>query len=546
MKHREQAKAKKGTTPRFGETNSELISRAPQVDSVFKSLEQSMLHILGFRDSKTGAPAQTLLMAFLVLLVVPLGCNPIADTGSRRPDSPTQTSPTPPPSPGGGGTPAELAFATSGFSANLEFQIAPNNLLGLTFTLQASGHEVYVKGLHFAANGTLNETSLGQALLLEDIDFDGEVDPGELAAPISSTTAPAVLVDNGTISFNELANNPLTLQPGGPRQFFVVLDGTALLPTPSLVGSTLVLAPDGGVNGIAAVDSQGLTVLATGKFTPPNPAVTLGIHDHLLISELNSLGQNNSGQYIEIYNPTPQTISLRHYYLSTVNGASTNDYFAISQGPLGNFSPLGSAAPGNNEFVVRFPATATIASGQALLIAMEGTSFNNSPAFNAKAEFAMRNPQGGSTQAQMLTWDGATFSATPLNIFISFNINFGVITLFEWNDSTQPDLLTDIDIFAYGLSAGAAEFIDKTGVSLDGVDVDAIASTFNADTSPASQKAALSHAISGGAGTASHRVDFTEGTESSSTGNGFNGDIETSENLNVTFLTGTPSPGLVP
>ncbi len=80
------------------------------------------------------------------------------------------------------------------------------------------------------------------------------------------------------------------------------------------------------------------------------------------------------------------------------------------------------------------------------------------------------------------------------------------------------------------------EFTDKTGVQVDGPDADTTPSVYVADT-PAAQQVSVS-------GTIVQRIDFTEGSETPTGGNGVTGNNELSENVNVTFVTATTAtPG---
>ena len=103
-----------------------------------------------------------------------------------------------------------------------------------------------------------------------------------------------------------------------------------------------------------------------------------------------------------------------------------------------------------------------------------------------------------------------------------------VVILYTWDGAS--DLVQDID---YALWGDAAEAVDKTGVSVDGPDGDAVASAYLADTAIGVQDV-----ISGGShasGDSFQRIDFDEGVEIQGGGNGVTGSDETSEDLSVTW-----------
>jgi hypothetical protein len=88
------------------------------------------------------------------------------------------------------------------------------------------------------------------------------------------------------------------------------------------------------------------------------------------------------------------------------------------------------------------------------------------------------------------------------------------------------------------------EAVDKTGVSIDGPDAGTDSSMYLPDTPIASQLSALNHS----SGTSVQRLDYSEGAQTMSGGNGVTGADETSEDLNNTFTNAyapTPNDSLV-
>jgi len=104
----------------------------------------------------------------------------------------------------------------------------------------------------------------------------------------------------------------------------------------------------------------------------------------------------------------------------------------------------------------------------------------------------------------------------------------------------------DVDYVDYedgstGSAGGNDEAVDKTGMTKDGPDGDAVASAYLSDTAVASQIPAPSHA----GGSSLGRTDVsTESSETSSGGNGITGHDETSEDMYAAFAVETPpTPG---
>ncbi len=114
-----------------------------------------------------------------------------------------------------------------------------------------------------------------------------------------------------------------------------------------------------------------------------------------------------------------------------------------------------------------------------------------------------------------------------------------VIILYYWDGLS--DLVSDVDYVIYNSGSPAAndEAVDKTGVWRDGPDPDADTTQYLPDTPISSQRSAINH----GTGSSVHRIDFREGGQVSSGGNGITGADETSESLDLTFSNNSlPSP----
>jgi hypothetical protein len=256
-----------------------------------------------------------------------------------------------------------------------------------------------------------------------------------------------------------------------------------------------------GLTGIMA------SLLVLAIFVTPGHA-----QSHLLLSEV-ALSPSD-GEFVELYNPTGGTISLGNYYL-----ADNNTYATL---------PMGTSAPDQGDFIVRFPAGATIAPGQTVVVAMTGAGFFTTYLTAAQFEVVGTSPNvPDMVQVRM--------PGTPALT----NAGEGIV-LFYWDGAT--DLVRDVDMVNAGLPVLANRIAGKTGLLVDGPDADAIASAYLADavTLPLQPSAP-------GAGLSTKRVALEAGQETQAGGNGITGHDETSENTLVTWDQAftAPNPGVV-
>lgn len=248
--------------------------------------------------------------------------------------------------------------------------------------------------------------------------------------------------------------------------------------------------------------------------------------NHLLISEF--CVTPTEGEFIEIYNGTGSTVILENYFLydATYYTDPHDDYINVVDD---SYSSFGS------DFLCQFPSGASIANGQYLVVAMDGAAFNTE--YGSDADFELKGTSG-SVPDMLETQSGSIGASAGLT-------NGGeVVLLFYWDGTS--DLVQDVDYVDYeagstGSAGGNIEAIDKTGVTKDGPDGDAVASAYLPDTAIASQIPAVTH--SGGESVARSSVT-TEASETASGGNGITSHDETSENFYTAFVVETPaSPG---
>lgn len=451
---------------------------------------------------------------------------------------------------GGGAAPTQssgipaltyLSVAVTG-SASLLGANIPVHVFRLT---NPSFATVTLTSLTVQASGTVNEVAFIQsAALIVDTNANGTIDAGETtAAQIGS----AWTTNDGAVTFGTITG--ATIAASSNRQFIVAaqlvpITGTAA--QAAVVGSTVIVGIQ-AASSIAATSSQG-THTTTGTFPSNNTPIVLGVHPHLLITEVVTGPGNAMGvtaEYIEIFNPTPSTVSLANTYLTDftiqpTTNPPTQAYYRLPQG--NNFGPAASLAGANTDFVVRFPATATIAPGAIIIIAIDGVGYRAArPAPAPAPNFCLKNA-GTSGAVQMLTWDGNATTTTPPN-FTAVQLaqplaqltNAGEqLWLYTWNQSA--DIIVDVDMVLWGVASAENTSIAKSGLAIDGIDAGTTTSTYLADTAENLQENVRAQA----SGDASiQRVDFNESTETKTGGNGQGGHNETSENWRTAFTSGT-------
>ncbi|MCP4535660.1 MAG: ExeM/NucH family extracellular endonuclease [Chloroflexi bacterium] len=232
-----------------------------------------------------------------------------------------------------------------------------------------------------------------------------------------------------------------------------------------------------------------------------------------------------TGEYIEIHNPTSDTIDLSNVYLFDATYANGGAYY------YNIVTGADAGGGGYGDFHARFPDGATIPAGAYQTVALNGSD-------NFFATY-------GILPTYELYGDGGTLDVIPdMREALPGSINDqGGLTnggeiaiLYFWDGFS--DLVTDLDYVVWG---DKDEAVDKTGVSIDGPDADSTASTYLADTAIVSQDVVDTGSHAGG--NTWQRMDLSEGTETQTGGNGVDGNDETSEDLSNTWCEYTPTPG---
>jgi hypothetical protein len=246
----------------------------------------------------------------------------------------------------------------------------------------------------------------------------------------------------------------------------------------------------------------------------------------LLISEI--VVTPTSGEFVEIHNPNTFPVDLSDYYITdaTYAGGGTY-YYQIVEG--------GGGGGGFGDWHARFPDGAMIGPDEFQTVAFVGDStffveYGVLPTYELFEDgYAvpsdvpdMREAFTGSINGQGGLTNGDE-----------------VVILYYWDG--MSDLVEDVDYLLYNSGSPVAnnEAVDKTGVSIDGPDAGTDPSTYLNDTPIANQVSAINH----GYGFSVHRIDYAEGAQIASGGNGVSGADETSEDLNNTFTDySVPSP----
>ena len=222
----------------------------------------------------------------------------------------------------------------------------------------------------------------------------------------------------------------------------------------------------------------------------------------LLLSEV-SLGPGGQ-EFIEIVNPSTQTVDLSTYYVSD-NGA----YFKV---------PAGTPAIQSGDFIEKFPAGASVDGHGVVTIAI-GSAVNFNGAFGVQPTYSI----GDGTMSPVTQMSPSLTDAGEL------------IVLFQW-DGVAP-LVKDVDMMLAGVPSASNSYISKSGYTQN-------TGTYATD---ANTLAVQATAPPGGKSTKRIALEAGHQTENGN-GNGIDGGDETSEDTSATWDSTytAPTPGAVP
>jgi hypothetical protein len=268
---------------------------------------------------------------------------------------------------------------------------------------------------------------------------------------------------------------------------------------------------------------------------------------HLLMTEICVVG---SAEFVEIVNPTAQPVDLSRYYLTdAIYSPDSQFYWRIVEPTLGPTNVGGGAF---YDFHARFPDGARIAAGDTITVAVGGSSAF-SGTFGALPTYEVYEDGAGPDDVPDLepVWStdadhNSIFSrnnANPSDDSVPTLTNTAeIVVLYYWNG--ESDLVTDVDVFRWGTSTSAV--FSKTGVSIDGPDADATASSYLPETATGSQRP--NTGTTGFAGaipeTYQRTPEVGEGSETASGSNGVGGHDEVSENWAATFVIAPATPAV--
>ncbi len=272
------------------------------------------------------------------------------------------------------------------------------------------------------------------------------------------------------------------------------------------------------------------------------PAGPVRAIDHILITEF--AVSPTDGEFLEIHNPTANAVDLTHYFLSDLHwsGDAISSYWRVTDGAL----VMTDAA--RFDFLAQFPAGTSIASGQTIVI-----SFGDDAAFSSFWSTGARVVKPDFELIQDGEFDGVPDMYDPgpdligmpyIGSAAGLSNGRDTINLFRWDGIS--DLVEDIDMVQWSDATNTFSTVspNKTGVSVDGPDADDDASTYLPDTAPQGQDLASTATPAHEFGATVSRIDFEEGTETQTGGNGILGHDETSENYSDTWMPSTePSIG---
>jgi len=258
--------------------------------------------------------------------------------------------------------------------------------------------------------------------------------------------------------------------------------------------------------------------------------------DHLLMSKVVVMARPNPGfgsEYVAITNPTAAAVDLSDYYLTDATFAGA-PYWELAQGD-------GAGGGGTTgDFNARFPAGASLAAGETIVVALEGsavfqTQFGMLPDFELFEDGASPDDVPDLVEAHpggiAAGLGNPTGNVAPSTGWLDDDES---LILYHWDGAT--DLVQDVDYLTWG-DTGVR--MDKSGLTVDGPDVDTTPGTYLADTVVGTQSPMTASDFL----EANERLDSNEGTETATGGNGLGGHDETSENLATTWgVTGTMDP----
>ena len=248
-------------------------------------------------------------------------------------------------------------------------------------------------------------------------------------------------------------------------------------------GALLALSPAGAQTCSIGGHNETSENFATGGWGTTNmsPGTVSGapFAFHLVISEVAPRGAgtgaaSDSSEYLEIYNPTPNPISLNGKYISDDIG-----YYKVVNGLY--------AVANTSDFNLKFPAGLMLLPGRTLVLCVTKAGFFGSGASAAAAQIflEMKDSNQNTTDDMIPVATGTTFPVTGGMFTNPATTNGEWIVLYCWDGAS--DRVCDVDYASWGANSASNPKMSKTGISIDGPDAGAATSAYNPDTAPATQ-----------------------------------------------------------
>lgn len=288
-----------------------------------------------------------------------------------------------------------------------------------------------------------------------------------------------------------------------------------------------------GGNGVGGRDetSENLdTTFADLPADPSNPDAgpgPVGPVAKLLLTEVCT--KPTAREFIEIYNPSDEDVDMSRYHITdAIYATNSQFYWRIAEG-----NPSATTAGGGTygDFHARFPDGFEIAAGDTIVISVAGSaSFASEYGFLPDLELYEDDLAADSVpDMEPIFTNGQYNSIVGDGSTPGLSNGSESLTLYHWDDGA--DLVTDVDFFLWGEYDSVR--YDKTGVTVG-------SSTYLPDTDTDSQRPYVAEHDMENSYT---RIDGSEGSQTTSGGNGVGGRDETSEDLDNTFdnLPATPS-----
>ncbi len=449
-----------------------------------------------------------------------------------------------PQSPGYNGTGGTFSYTVEfsepvqGLEAGTDITLSPNTIVIDSITPDAatltSTYTVVTTPVNEDMTLTLNAGAVSDAAMNANTDTDSatvvfdDQQPTVVSTTPSTTGPTASTTITFTVVFNEPINDfddaaDVTINHSGTSNSGVAFnqtnDTTVVVTVSGVSGSGSFNLQ---VNADAVVDNADNGNIASGPSVDVtiDPGAAGGLPSGLLLSEV--VVTPTAAEFIEITNTSAQAIDLSDVYLTDATFANGNVYYyQIVTGAGGG--------GGFGDFHARFPLGAQIGPGEFQTIALSG-SIGFQAAYGVAPTYELFEDDAGADAVPDM------LEAVAGAINSQGGLSAGEVAVLYYWDGVS-DLVADLD---YALWGDKVEAVDKTGIAIDGPDADAVASMYLTDTAVAAQAviAVTEHA----AGNSWQRVDFSEGSEIQSGGNGLDGHDETSENFLLTWGEGVPTP----